>query len=96
MFVIIFQYDRSRGLTRYTNDPIGAASHLSSQNGIHGFNRYAYANNNFYKFVDPDGRQSYDFTSLLSAEYGIQIPNEMKGQEIKKEHVQGAPQSYSG
>ncbi|WP_369742658.1 RHS repeat domain-containing protein [Pseudidiomarina sp. PP-1MA] len=40
----------------YSNDPVDAFSHLSSTNGTHGFNRYAYANNNPYKYVDPDGR----------------------------------------
>ena len=39
----------------YSNDPVGAASFLQEGN-IHGFNRYAYANNNPYKFVDLDGR----------------------------------------
>nr|WP_136249776.1 RHS repeat-associated core domain-containing protein [Ningiella ruwaisensis] len=42
----------------YSNDPIGAVSHLDTQNGIHGFNRYAYGNNNPYKYYDPDGRES--------------------------------------
>ncbi|WP_231926315.1 RHS repeat-associated core domain-containing protein [Shewanella benthica] len=36
----------------YSNDPIGALGH---DNTVHGFNRYAYANNNPYKYIDPDG-----------------------------------------
>jgi uncharacterized protein RhaS with RHS repeats len=32
----------------YSNDPIGYTN-------VHTFNRYAYANNNPYKYVDPDG-----------------------------------------
>lgn len=39
----------------YSNDPVGAIAHLGMSNGIHGFNRYAYANNNPYRFVDPTG-----------------------------------------
>jgi len=31
----------------YSNDPAGFSN-------IHNFNRYAYANNNPYKYVDPD------------------------------------------
>lgn len=38
----------------YSNDPVGTMGHLSGGN-IQGFNRYAYANNNPYKYVDPDG-----------------------------------------
>ena len=43
----------------YSNDPVGTLEHLKTPNGIHGFNRYAYANNNPYKYIDPDGKQSY-------------------------------------
>lgn len=39
---------------RFTGiDPVGY-----QEDNIHSFNRYAYANNNPYKFVDPDGRAS--------------------------------------
>ena len=39
----------------YSNDPVGTLGHLS-QGNIQGFNRYAYANNNPYKYTDPDGK----------------------------------------
>ena len=40
----------------YGNDPVDAKEHFESDNGSFGFNRYAYANNNPYKYVDPDGK----------------------------------------
>ncbi|MEL4287464.1 RHS repeat-associated core domain-containing protein [Shewanella xiamenensis] len=43
----------------YSNDPIGFRD-------VHSFNRYAYANNNPYKYVDPDGQDSYLVSRPLS------------------------------
>jgi hypothetical protein len=37
----------------YSNDPVGFSN-------IHNFNRFAYANNNPFKYVDPDGRSALD------------------------------------
>ena len=42
----------------YSNDPINALEHLRIGQGIHGFNRYAYGNNNPYAYNDPDGKQA--------------------------------------
>ncbi|WP_338023315.1 RHS repeat-associated core domain-containing protein [Alteromonas genovensis] len=36
----------------YSNDSVGALGHSKI---AHGFNRYAYANSNTYKFIDPTG-----------------------------------------
>lgn len=41
----------------YSNDPLGFRD-------VHSFNRYAYANNNPYKYVDPDGRSSINARGL--------------------------------
>ncbi|RUO60189.1 hypothetical protein CWI71_07205 [Pseudidiomarina insulisalsae] len=62
----------------YSNDPVGTLGHLS-QGSIQGFNRYAYANNNPYKYTDPDGRNPVCFTpwtavacvSVAAAGFGI-------------------------
>ena len=41
----------------YANDPVGFLGHVNrGNNPAHGFNRYAYANNNPYKYTDPDGK----------------------------------------
>ena len=62
------KHDKSIGLTYmqaryydpvigrfYSNDPVDALGHMNGLQGVQGFNRYAYANNNPYKYVDPDG-----------------------------------------
>ncbi|MBK8321765.1 MAG: RHS domain-containing protein [Betaproteobacteria bacterium] len=47
-------------------DPVGF-----SEANVHSFNRYAYANNNPYKFVDPDGRAAETVFDLIS--FGISV-----------------------
>jgi len=62
------QKDESTGLTYmqaryydpvigrfYSDDPVSPLGHLNGLQGIQGFNRYSYANNNPYKYTDPNG-----------------------------------------
>ena len=43
----------------YSNDPLG-------YRGVHSFNRYAYANNNPYKYTDPDGKDAISIQGELN------------------------------
>ena len=39
----------------YSNVTVDYLGHMQRGNPVHGFGRYTYANNNPYKYVDPDG-----------------------------------------
>ena len=39
----------------YSKDPVGVLSHLQGTQGHQGMNRYAYVNNNPYRYTDPNG-----------------------------------------
>ncbi len=64
----------------YSNDPIGALSHIGTSNGIHGFNRYAYGNNNPYKYIDSDGKES-----RIAQQEDINVKEVGKGEITKDE-----------
>jgi len=44
----------------YSNDPVDMIGHMQRGNSVaNGFNRYAYANNNPYKYTDPNGEFAF-------------------------------------
>ena len=53
----------------YSNDPVDMLGHMQKGNPTMGFNRYAYANNNPYKYTDPDGK----FLNLATGAIGAAI-----------------------
>jgi len=85
----------------YSNDPVDAFSHLGTPNGIHGFNRYAYANNNPYMYTDPTGKSSDPINSFRqwanmhsSAQQKLKSDlndtNELAGDIVASEGVQAS------
>lgn len=63
----------------YSNDPVDMLGHMQRGNPAMGFNRYAYANNNPYKYVDPNGEFGI-IGALIGGgiDAAIQIGNNMK------------------
>ena len=54
------------------------------EDNIHSFNRYAYANNNPYKFVDPDGRAAflYPIVVFILKEAGGEVLEQTTGAQL--------------
>ena len=74
----------------YSNDPIGFRD-------VHSFNRYAYANNNPYKYTDPTGMCSNDPKAAAAdvCQSASKLDTSQKGQDhIKKHENDGYSKDY--
>ena len=52
----------------YSNDPVGSRD-------VHSFNRYAYANNNPYRYTDPDGKAVSDIQLIRNQGFTSELGN---------------------
>jgi RHS repeat-associated protein len=58
----------------YSNDPKGFRD-------VHSFNRYTYANNNPYRYIDPDGQES-----ISAQQFDIEVRGVGSGQITRAQH----------
>ena len=79
-------YDNASGLAyagaRYYDPVLGRFMGVDpaavEPGSVHGFNRYAYANNNPYKYVDPDGASPITVVQMLRVDASIQLYQQCK------------------
>ncbi|MCV2885755.1 RHS repeat-associated core domain-containing protein [Aestuariibacter sp. AA17] len=70
----------------YSNDPVDSLGHMLRSNPIQGFGRYTYANNNPYKYVDPDGEAG---VLGFIAGVGLEITRQALTGELKDTSLSG-------
>lgn len=71
----------------YSNDPVDVLGHMQRGNPIHGFSRYTYANNNPYKYTDPDGEFALNLLAgafSAAIEVGVQLATDGKVTNLTK------------
>ncbi|MCV2885761.1 RHS repeat-associated core domain-containing protein [Aestuariibacter sp. AA17] len=65
----------------YSNDPVDVLEHMQRGNPVHGFNRYTYANNNPYIYVDPDGKYGINPANIQQQKW---LRNDPIGKGVSK------------
>jgi RHS repeat-associated protein len=73
----------------YSNDPVDMLGHMGRGNPVHGFGRYTYANNNPYKYTDPDGEFAFLIPLIGGAIGGVTAYNEARDAGLSKLEAAG-------
>jgi hypothetical protein len=80
----------------YSNDPVDYLGHMQRGNPAHGFGRYTYANNNPYKYIDPNG----EFGLLgFAIGFGVELASQAiagEGYSLTKATVMGVSGALTG
>jgi hypothetical protein len=71
----------------YSNDPVDMLGHMQKGNPTMGFSRYAYANNNPYKYTDPDGELVQVLIGAAAGALGETVSQAFAGKGFNGEKI---------